>query len=257
MWRNIRILILLIVLLWAAVHTTFERYGSTRWKDPLWVGIFPVNADGTPAAQSYVDAIAPEDFADIGAFMTREAHRYGKSLAEPVHIVVYPQVRKLPPELSRGAGVLGTASWSLKLRWYVWRNADTHGRAAPHVRMFVLFHDPSTLQTVPDSHGMQKGLIGVTHAFASPRMARTNNVVVTHELLHTLGATDKYDYSTGAPLFPIGFADPSRKPLYPQDETEIMAGRRPVTPQSAEMPDGLNTVVVGPATAVEIRWTQR
>jgi len=256
-WRNIRILILLIVLLWAAVHTTFERYGSTRWKDPLWVGIFPVNADGTPAAQSYVDGIDIGDFADIGEFMTREAHRYGKSLAEPVHIVVYPQVRQRPPELQRGAGVLGTVWWSLKLRWYAWRNADTHGRAPPHIRMFVLFHDPSTLQTVPDSHGMQKGLIGVTHAFASRQMARTNNVVVTHELLHTLGATDKYDYSTGAPLFPIGFADPSRKPLYPQDETEIMAGRRAVTPQSAEMPDGLNTVVVGPATAVEIRWTQR
>jgi len=256
-WRNIRIAILLIVLLWAAVHTSFERYGSTRWKDPLWVGIFPVNADGTAAAQSYVDGIDIGDFADIGDFMTREGHRYGKSLAEPVHMVLYPQVRQLPPELPRNAGVLGTAWWSLKLRWYAWRNADTHGRAPPHVRMFVLYHDPSTLQTVPDSHGMQKGLIGVTHAFASKQMARTNNIVVTHELLHTLGATDKYDYSTGAPLFPIGFADPSRKPLYPQDQAEIMAGRRAVTAQSAEMAEGLNTVVVGPATALEIRWTQR
>ncbi|MBS0422383.1 MAG: hypothetical protein JSR66_32050 [Proteobacteria bacterium] len=254
MWRNIRIAILLIVLLWAAVHTSFERYGSTRWKDPLWVGIFPVNADGTTTAQSYVDGIDIGDFADIGDFMAREAHRYGKSLAEPVHIVVYPQVRKPPPELPRDAGVLGTVWWSLKLRWYASRNADTHGRAPPHVRMFVLFHDPSTLQTVPDSHGMQKGLIGVTHAFASKQMARTNNVVVTHELLHTLGATDKYDYSTGVPLFPIGFADPSRKPLYPQDQAEIMAGRRAVSTQSAEMPEGLNTVVVGPATALEIRW---
>lgn len=256
MWRNIRIAILLIVLLWAAVHTSFERYGSTRWKDPLWVGIFPVNADGTPTAQSYVDGIDIGDFSDIGDFMTREAHRYGKSLAEPVHLVLYPQVRQRPPELSRDAGVLGTVWWSLKLRWYAWRNADTHGYAPPHVRMFVLFHDPSTLQTVPDSHGMQKGLIGVTHAFASKQMARTNNVVVAHELLHTLGATDKYDYSTGVPLLPVGFADPSRKPLYPQDQAEIMAGRRAVTAQSAEMPESLNTVVVGPATAAEIRWTR-
>jgi len=256
-WRNIRIAILLIVLLWAVVHTSFERYGSTRCKDPLWVGIFPVNADASAAAQSYVDGLDVGDFADIVDFMTREAHRYSKSLSEPVHMVLYPQVRKLPPELPRSAGVLGTAWWSLQLRWYAWRNADTHGRAPPHVRMFVLFHDPSTLQTVPDSHGMQKGLIGVTHGFASKQMARTNNVVVTHELLHTLGATDKYDYATGAPLYPIGFADPSRKPLYPQDQAEIMAGRRAVTAQSAEMAEGLNTVVVGPATAEEIRWVQR
>ena len=107
MWRNIRILILLLVLLWAAVHTWFEQYDSTRWKQPLWVGIFPVNADGTPAAQSYVDGLQTEDFADIEDFMAREAHRYGKPLAEPVHIVVYPQVRQLPPELESGRGVAG------------------------------------------------------------------------------------------------------------------------------------------------------
>lgn len=257
MWRNIRILILLLVLLWAAVHTWHEQYGSTRWKQPLWVGIFPVAADGTPAARSYVEGLQTEDFADIEAFMAREAHRYGKPLDEPVHIVLYPQVRQLPPELSRDAGLLGTVWWSLKLRWYAWRNADAHGRAPPRVRMFVLFHDPSTLDTVPDSHGMQKGLIGVVHAFAQRQMAGTNNIVIAHELLHTLGASDKYDPATGAPLFPIGFADPLLKPLYPQEQAEIMAGRRAVSAQDAEMPSSLKAVVVGPATALEIRWTQR
>lgn len=257
MWRNIRILILLLVLLWAAVHTWFEQYESTRWKQPLWVGIFPVNADGTPGAQNYIDGLDSPDFTDIGEFMAREAHRYGKPLAEPVHIVVYPQVKQRPPELERGTGLVGTALWSLKLRWYAWRNADTHGRAPPRVRMFVLFHDPSTLQTVPDSHGMQKGLVGVVHAFGQRQMAGTNNIVITHELLHTLGATDKYDPQSGAPLFPIGFADPSRQPLYPQDEAEIMAGQRAVSAQDAEMPASLKSVVVGPATALEIRWVQR
>jgi hypothetical protein len=256
-WRNVRILILLLVLLWAAVHTWFEQIGSTGWKQPLWVGIFPVNADGTAAAQSYVDGLDTREFADIEDFMAHEAHRYGRPLAEPVHIVLYPQVRQIPPQLERGDGVLGTAWWSLKLRWYAWRNADTHGRAPPRIRMFVLYHDPSTLQTVPDSHGMQKGLVGVVHTFAQRRMAGTNNIVIAHELLHTLGATDKYDPSTGAPLFPIGFGDPERKPLYPQDTAEIMAGQRALSPQNAQMPEALNAVVVGPATALEIRWTHK
>jgi hypothetical protein len=123
--------------------------------------------------------------------------------------------------------------------------------------MFVMYHDPSTLQTMPDSHGMQKGLIGVVHTFAQGQMAGTNSIVIAHELLHTLGATDKYDPGTGAPLFPIGFADPSQTPLYPQGEAEIMAGRRAVSPQDAEMPASLKAVVVGPATALEIRWTNR
>jgi hypothetical protein len=256
-WRNIRILILLLVLLWAAVHTWFERIGSTGWKQPLWVGIFPVNADGTAAAQSYLEGLDTQQFADIEDFMAREAHRYGKPVAEPVHMVLYPPVRTLPPELESGAGVLGTAWWSLKLRWYGWRNADTHGKAPPRIRMFVLYHDPSTLQTVPDSHGMEKGLIAVVHAFAQRPMGSSNNVVITHELLHTLGATDKYDPYTGAPLFPIGFGDPERKPLYPQDDAEIMAGRRAISPTDAQMPASLRDVVVGPATALEIRWTAR
>jgi hypothetical protein len=255
-WRNIRVLILLLILLWAATHTWFERISSTGWKQPLWVGIFPVNADGSATAQAYIDGLQTREFADVEDFMAREAHRYGKEVPEPVHIVLYPQVRQVPPQLDRGDGLIGTALWSLKLRWFAWREA-TVSRAPPRVRLFVLYHDPSTLASVPDSHGMQKGLLGVVHTFALRPMAGSNSIVITHELLHTLGATDKYDPSTGAPLFPIGFADPNHLPLYPQDEAEIMAGRRALSAQDAEMPAALNAVVVGPATAAEIRWTHR
>jgi hypothetical protein len=120
----------------------------------------------------------------------------------------------------------------------------------------VLYHDPSTLQRVPDSHGLQKGLMGVVHVFADPAMGGSNNVVIAHELLHTVGATDKYDLATGLPLYPDGFADPERDPRYPQEQTEIMAGRRPVSAQDAEIPRSLRQVIVGPATAREIKWTR-
>jgi hypothetical protein len=248
-------LILLLVLLWAAGHTWLERITSTGWKEPLWVGIFPVNADGSPAAQSYIERLGDREFADIEDFIAREAHRYGKELPEPVHVALYPQLKRLPPELKPGARLLGTMWWSLEMRWFAWRAVDFAGRAPTRIRMLVLYHDPSTLQTVPDSHGMQKGLIGVVHAFALRSMAGSNNIVITHELLHTLGATDKYDPASGTPLFPIGFADPDRKPLYPQEKAEIMAGRRALSEQDAQMPASLGAVVVGPATALEIRWT--
>jgi len=107
---------------------------------------------------------------------------------------------------------------------------------------------------VPDSHGLQKGLIGVVHAFAEQGMAGGNNIVIAHELMHTLGATDKYDLGTGAPLDPIGLGDPDRRPLYPQTRAEIMAGRRALSATDFEMPVSLRDVVVGPATATEIRW---
>jgi hypothetical protein len=257
LWRNLRVAILLAALIWAAGHTWLERVASTSWKEPLWVGIFPVNADGSQAARSYIDGLDERDFADIEDFIAREAHRYGKQLTEPVHVVLYPQVKQLPPLLERNAGMAGTAWWSLKLRWFAWRNVDFGGRAPPRIRLFVLYHDPTTLQTVPDSHGMQKGLLGVVHTFALRSMAGTNSIVIAHELLHTLGATDKYAPDNGLPSFPAGFAEPDRKPLYPQEKAEIMAGRRPVSAQDAQMPAALNAVVVGPVTAAEIRWTHQ
>jgi hypothetical protein len=256
-WRNIRVAILLLVLIWAAGHTWLDRFASTRWKEPLWVGIFPVNADGSAAAQSYIDRLQIGEFADIEDFIAGEAHRYGKQLSEPVHVELYAQLKQSPPPLETGAGMLGTAWWSLKLRWFSWRAADTRGRAPPRIRMFVLYHDPATLQTVPDSHGMQKGLLAVVHTFALRSMAGMNSIVIAHELLHTLGATDKYEPLSGLPLFPTGFADPDRKPLYPQEKAEIMAGRRALSERDAQLPPALGAVLVGPATAAEIRWTQR
>lgn len=254
MWRIIRTAILLLVLIWAAGHTWLDRIASTRWQDPLWVGIFPVNADASAAAQRYIDALTPHEYSDIESFFEREARRYGKELAQPVHIVLYPQCRQVPPALERGAGMLATAWWSLQVRWFAYRAAETGGRAPPRIRLFVLYHDAATLQPVPDSHGLQKGLIGIVHAFALESMGGSNSVVIAHELLHTLGATDKYDLRTGAPLYPAGFADPDRQPLYPQPMAEVMAGERALSPTRSEMPQTLRDVLVGPATAREIRW---
>jgi hypothetical protein len=79
-------------------------------------------------------------------------------------------------------------------------------------------------------------------------------MVIAHELLHTLGATDKYDPVTDAPRFPDGYGDPRQAPLYPQKLAELMAGRRMVSAASWEQPSGLDDVVIGPATALEIRW---
>ena len=257
MWRNLRVALLLIMLLWAGAHTWLEQMASTAWKEPLWVGIFPVNADGSQAAQGYIEGLDEHSFADIEDFLAREAHRYGKSLAEPVHVSLYPQVRRVPPQLGPAPGVLDVASWSLKLRWFAWRELDFGGRAPPRIRLLVMFHDPAMLDTVPDSHGLQKGLIGLVHGFAAKKQAGENNIVIAHELLHTLGATDKYDPTSGLPVFPDGFAAPEQKPLYPQVKAEIMAGRSAESPNEAQMPATLQAVVVGPATAAEIRWTHQ
>jgi hypothetical protein len=110
---------------------------------------------------------------------------------------------------------------------------------------------------VPHSLGLMKGLIGVVYAFAVPEMSTQNSVVIAHEMLHTLGATDKYDPATDMPLFPQGYGDPQQVPLYPQLLAELMAGRRALDERHVEQVDSLRQVLVGAATADEIRWTQR
>ena len=80
-------------------------------------------------------------------------------------------------------------------------------------------------------------------------------MIITHELLHTLGATDKYDPQTNQPFFPDGFAEPERTPLYPQRWAEIMGGFIAVSEEKGLMPEGLSQTVIGPLTAGEIGWT--
>lgn len=256
MWRNIRILLLLLVLGAVALQQWLDRVQTQSWQQPLWVGIYPLNADGTASAQHYIEGLTKKDFIAIEGFFAREAHRYGIALDEPVHIELYPQRSERPPELAADAGPFGTAWWSLKMRWYAVHASSVPGRVSSRIRIFVLYHDPATLDHIPDSHGLQKGLVGVVHAFAARAMSGSNDIVIAHELLHTVGATDKYNLQSDEPLYPIGYAAPDQKPLYPQNQAEIMAGRRPLSPQESEMPPGLRAAVVGPATALEIRWTR-
>jgi hypothetical protein len=255
-WKTLRISVLLLVLLLVAARQFLDRRASQGWKEPLWVGVFPLNADQSAGAQRYIGALSPRDFAEIETFFSREARRYGVTLEDPVHVELYPQGRELPPALPAHPGALAVAWWSLRLRWFAWRHTDFPGHAPPRVRLFVLYHDPATLERAPDSHGLQKGLVGVVHAFADDGLSGSDNVVITHELLHTLGASDKYDLESDAPLYPLGYADPQQQPLYPQAETEIMAGRRPLSATESQMPPNLRHVIVGPATALEIRWTR-
>lgn len=254
MWKNVRIAILLLILGAVALQQWLERHATQSWRHTLWVGIFPLNADGSARAADYIAGLAPGDFGDIEAFFAREAHRYGLALEQPVHIELYPQGQRLPPELARGSGLPGVMWWSLRMRWYAAHAAEFPGHPPARIRLFVLYHDPRLLEQLPDSHGLQKGLVGVVHAFADRALAGSNNLVIAHELLHTVGASDKYALASGEPLFPIGFADPAQQPLYPQQDTEIMAGRRPLSATEWEMPRSLAHVVVGPATALEIRW---
>jgi hypothetical protein len=250
----LRVALLLAVLLVVSLTTWQERYLSTRWREPLFVAIYPIAADDSPKTGAYMATLDSESFKPIDRFFARQAEAYHLHTAEPVRTRLRAVMQERPPERAANSGAFSTALWSLHLRYWAWRVSGKLPEPED-IRVFVLFHDPDLTPTVPHSLGLSKGLIGVVYAFATPVMNDENDVVIAHELLHTLGATDKYDLATDAPLFPIGYGDPGQIPLYPQRNAELMAGRRMLAPDRWEQAASLDEVVVGPATALEIRWT--
>lgn len=253
MFRYLRIALLLLVLATVAQEAWLSRSRAVAWQDSLRVAIYPINGDGSPAAAAYVQGLTPSAFRSIEVFFDDEAKRHDLSVTRPVLITVAPPVAALPPQPPRNGSVIENIFWSLKMRWWVWRNDALPG-AKPQVRLFVLFFDPASHDQLPHSVGVQRGLVGLINAFATNSMAGSNAVIIAHELLHTLGATDKYEPGSNLPSFPDGYAEPHRSPLHPQDFAEIMGGRIPVSESRADIPESLGLTVIGSATAREIGW---
>ncbi len=254
-FREIRYLILLLILLFVAVNTWLVQKRSTDWEETLWAVIYPINADGNQQVQGYIDDLDEEDFAAVERFLRREARRYGLDIAQPVTMKLAPEVKEKPPTPPRDGNVLKTMAWSLKMRYWAYTRDNFQG-PEPDIQIFVVYHDPQLHAKVDHSLGLQKGLLGVVNAYAHSKDRPRNNVVIAHELLHTLGASDKYDMHTNSPLFPIGYADPEQTPLYPQKRAEIMAGRIIISQSETRMPNSLREVILGPLTAREIRWIE-
>lgn len=251
MFKALRIALLLLVLVTVWLGNWLTQARSTDWNNSLWAKVYPINADGSAATQRYIDSLTVADFAAIERFAARETGRFGHGLTEPLRMELGPQIAEQPPELPGSQGIPQVMWWSLKLRW--WAGSVTDDRIAPDIRMFVRYYQPQEGLQLDNSVGMQKGMVGVVSAWAGRRHASVNNVIIAHELLHTLGATDKYDPATGLPSFPDGYAEPDRDPLLPQRFAEIMGGRIPVSEAEAMIPGSLRHAVIGDVTAREIR----
>lgn len=253
MWRALRISVLLLVLLVVAAQAWFDRYSTTRWHRAVFVGAFPVSADGSPVTAAYLAQLDQSRIDEVSDFLKAEAHRYSVTVDEPIDLQLFPTLSEAPPALDPGADIVTRIVWSLRLRYYRHRVVAAVS-PRPQIALFLVYHDPARASRLPHSAGLQRGLTGVVHLFATTSQEAQNRIVIAHELLHTFGATDKYDLDTGLPRYPDGFAEPELEPRYPQHLAEIMAARMPLSVTEARLPEGLTDERIGPLTAREIGW---
>lgn len=252
MIKAIRITVLLLVLFFVSLSTWLSQARSTNWNNSLWVKVYPINADGSDESRDYINQLDADDFSAIETFVAREIENFGHSLARPVRMELGSEIREQPPSVGENPNVFDIMIWSLRIRWWAGDVASPQDNPKPDVRIFVRYHAPQDQTLLENSVGLQKGMVGVVNAYAGRRYGGLNNVIIAHEFLHTLGATDKYDPATGVPHYPLGFAEPDRVPRYPQRYAEIMGGRIAMSEFDAITPKGLKSVTIGMTTAAEI-----
>ena len=253
LFKVVRIFTLSMILIGVALGSWLTGKRSTSWEQPLWIAIYPINADSSSGTQQFINQLDKSSFQSIEDFISEEAREFNLPLKHPFTLKLAPQVKSLPPEPPHSGAVWEIILWSLKLRYWAYQS-NTYQGPAPHIRIFVKYFDVKDQQPLAHSLGLQQGMLGIVNAFAINKMTQANAMVIAHEILHTLGATDKYDLQTGLPIYPDGYAEADRTPLYPQEIAEIMGGKIPISEEKVTIPRGLHQVILGKQTAREISW---
>lgn len=255
MWRAARLLVLLAILAATALGAGLNHWRAQSWSRPQVLTLYPLAADGGADTQAYLETLDERAFAQLAPWFQAQAAAHGLSLETPLRVVLGRRILSQPPALPQDGSPLSAIRWSLQMRWWAWRHTPPSS-PVPDIKLYLMFHGAASEGPLPHSVGLPQGRLGLVHLFASRPQQGPNLVVVAHELLHTFGATDKYDPSTLLPQWPQGYAQPGEAPHWPQHQAEVMGGRLPLSATEARMPHQLSETVVGPQTAAEIGWRQ-
>lgn len=252
MWKTIRVLCLLLILFIVAVNAWKDR--NQDWSKPIFVLLHPVNADGLPSTQHYIQQLTANDLQGAQQYLQGYAQQYRH---QPTYFYfnLGRELKQVPPKVPNDANMLGVMLWSLKFRFYAWKQRQSSD-GAPSVTLFLNYYAPSQTKELKHSTALENGRIGSVNLFASKKQSAQNKIIIVHELLHAFGATDKYELATGQPIYPIGYAFPDQKPLFPQAKAELMAGHIPVSETKSKMPENLEQTIINPQTATEMGWVR-
>jgi hypothetical protein len=245
-----------IVSLWAC-YDVRDRRARNEWLAPVRVGLVIVRRGAVDP-----DAVAALHLRTsvLDAQLYEELRRYRPAQHRGlIHIVPYGPVESTEtPPSAPGPDLLDRLVHAYEL-WRYTRAIDRRaGVPADELdsRIYVVAEPPRAgSDNFVEGFSQTRGRVGVARVDLERGTVDLALFVAAHELLHTLGASDKYD-ALGRTQFPEGLPEPARVPLYPQRYAEVMARNRVLAPDVEVPPDDLRELRVGLSTAREIGWTK-
>lgn len=257
-WRiraGLLLLALLIAAAWAhAVRR--ERAGRRAWERTLRVAVVLLAREPEGlAAAGPLRARLPALAARLAAEQARHRGPGPDPFAfEAAGPVAWDRLFPLAPA-SEGFGDRVRHAITV---WSATRGADRAAGLGPgpwDARLYLLLERPRApgAASYAEGAGAVGGEVGLVRAWVAGDDATLALSALGHELLHCLGASDKYD-PAGRAREPEGLAEPERAPRHPQRLAEWMVGEVPVAPGRGRLPAGLEELGVGPVTAREIGW---
>lgn len=243
--------VLAVVLLyaWHDVHGRRERVAWTRTLDVALVVLRRGRVD--PAAVARLRARS----SDLATRLTAQMHRYRQGPAPFDFTVAGPVDVSAPPPTASGDGIVELAEHQYRL-WRYLSAVDDKAGVDPDAydsRVYLVVAPPRGRRQMIEGESEEGGRVGVVSVDLGRNMVDFALFVATHELFHTLGASDRYDASGHARL-PQGLGNPELVPLYPQRTAEVMARNVVLAPGHERPPDSLAELAVGRWTAREIGW---
>jgi len=238
---------------WAGYDIRSRRM-RTEWHRPVEVAVALVQlGEVDPGVLSALRARFP----DLETRLSDEYHRHGGHLSRPIHFTLFGPVSvDRPPPADPDGSRLGLVQHAYE-QWR-WTHAVDVGSSLPargfDSRVYLLVRAPRDRRHWVEGSSELGGRVGVARVELSSVTVDLALFVVTHELFHTLGASDKYD-ANGRASIPDGLVEPERAPLYPQIYAEVMTRNLVLAAGSERPPDSLAELGVGELTAREIGWS--
>jgi len=157
-FKNIRIVILLLILAISAIYTKEQRINTTSWYKPIEVTIFPINGDNNIDTEQYIQQLSIKDFQDIDSFFIRNAEKYQLIVSEPINTTLGSTIFSHPPMApEKDSSILSVIFWSLKLRYWAYKNTPDNKSNTNRIRLYVLYHQiQENGQAIAHSLGLQK-----------------------------------------------------------------------------------------------------